>query len=266
MKEHTEMGHSTRFAEKLRTKQLAVGTVISFTDATVTELLAEDLDFVWIDMEHSPQTLQTVQAHVMAAGSLGATPLVRVAWNDHVLIKPVLDLGAEGIIVPQVATAEDARKAVAACLYPPEGVRGFGPRRPSRYGRRSGPEFCRELNQKMICVLQIEHGDAVQNIDQIVAVEGVTSLVIGPNDLAGSLGHTGEPRHPDVLRAIDVVLASAGRRGLPVGIGIGIDSQIAREWVNKGMQWVAIGSDSSLLLSALDQALKTTLATAPNVR
>jgi len=266
MREHAEMGYRTRFAEKLRTKQLAVGTVISFADPTVTELLAEDLDFVWIDMEHSPQTLQTVQMHVMAASALGATPLVRVPWNDHALIKPVLDCGAEGVIVPQVLTAEEARQAVAACLYPPQGVRGFGPRRPSRYGRRSGPEFCRELNEKMICVLQIEHRDAIKNIDQIVGVEGITSLVIGPNDLAGSLGHTGEPRHPDVLRAIDVVLASASRHRLPVGIGTGADSQIIKEWINKDMQWIAIGSDSSLLLSALGHALKTVLAAAPNAR
>src|SRR5580704_10680020 len=141
------MSQSTRFAEKLRTKQTAIGTVISFADPTVTELLAEDLDFVWIDMEHSPQTLQTVQAHVMATGALGATPLVRIPWNNPALIKPVLDLGAAGVIVPMVLTAEDAREAVAACLYPPEGVRGFGPRRPSRYGRRGGPEFCREQNE-----------------------------------------------------------------------------------------------------------------------
>jgi 2-keto-3-deoxy-L-rhamnonate aldolase RhmA len=257
---------STRFAEKLREKELAFGTVISFADSTVTELLAEDLDFVWIDMEHSPQTLQTVQAHVMAAAASGATPIVRVPWNNHVLIKPVLDCGAAGIIVPMVRTADHAREAVAACLYPPEGVRGFGPLRPSRYGRRGGPEFCRKLNEEMICILQIEHNDAIQNIDEIVAVPGVTSLVIGPNDLAGSLGHIGEPRHLEVLRAIDVVLSSAGRHGLPLGIGIGADPQIVKEWIDKGMRWIALGSDSSLLLGALSQALKATQAAAPNAR
>jgi 2-keto-3-deoxy-L-rhamnonate aldolase RhmA len=260
------MSQSTRFAEKLRTKQTAIGTVISFADPTVTELLAEDLDFVWIDMEHSPQTLQTVQAHVMATGLLGATPLVRIPWNNPALIKPVLDLGAAGVIVPMVLTAEDAREAVAACLYPPEGVRGFGPRRPSRYGRRGGPEFCREQNEKMICIIQIEHSDAIKNIDQIAAVPGLTSLVIGPNDLAGSLGHMGEPRHPDVMHAIEVVLASASRHRLPVGIGIGTDPDVAKEWINKGMQWISLGSDSGLLLSALGQALKGVLASPPNVR
>jgi 2-keto-3-deoxy-L-rhamnonate aldolase RhmA len=260
------MDKSTRFAKKLRKKELAFGVVISFADPTVTELLAEDLDFVWIDMEHSPQTLQTVQAHVMATDASGATSLVRVPWNNHVLIKTVLDCGAAGIVVPMVRTAEDAREAVAACLYPPQGVRGFGPRRPSRYGRRRGPEFCRKLNEEMICILQIEHDEAIKNIDQIVAVPGVTSLVIGPNDLAGSLGHIGEPLHPDVLRAIDVVLASAGRRGLPLGLGMGADPQIVKDWIDKGMRWIALGSDFSLLLSALGQALKAAQTVAPNER
>src|SRR5213082_3567099 len=93
---------STRFAAKLTTGEIAFETVISFADPTVTELLAEDLDFVWIDMEHSPQTLQTVQAHIMATRASGSAALVRVASNDHVLIKPVLDCGAAGVVVPMV--------------------------------------------------------------------------------------------------------------------------------------------------------------------
>jgi len=249
------MEKGTRFTEKLAKKEIAFGTVVSFADSTVTELLAEDLDFVWIDMEHSPQTLQTVQGHIMAARASGSTALVRVPWNNHVLIKPVLDSGAEGIVVPMVRTAEDAREAVAACLYPPEGIRGFGPRRPSMYGRLGGPEFCQKQNRDMICILQIEHADAIKNIDPIAAVPGVTSLVIGPNDLAGSLGYMGEPRHPEVSRSIELVLASAGRRGVPVGIGIAADAQVVAEWIEKGMRWIALGSDSSLLLGALGQAL-----------
>jgi 2-keto-3-deoxy-L-rhamnonate aldolase RhmA len=247
-----------KFREKLTKGEIAFGTVISFSDPTVTELMAEDLDFVWIDMEHSPQTVQSVQAHVMATSASGATSLVRVPWNDHVLIKPILDCGAAGVVVPMVSTAEDARPAVAAGLSPPDGVRGFGPRRPSHYGRRGGPEFCQTANQQMICILQIEHIDAVNNIDDIIVVPGVTSLVIGPNDLSGSVGHMGEPRHPKVLHAIDRVLAAAGRRGLPVGIGIGPDPKFVNEWIAKGMKWIALGSDSSLLLGALQQALTAT--------
>jgi 2-keto-3-deoxy-L-rhamnonate aldolase RhmA len=249
------MEKGARFTEKLANNEIAFGTVVSFADPTVTELLAEDLDFVWIDMEHSPQTLQTVQGHIMATRASGASALVRVPWNNHVLIKPVLDSGAAGIVVPMVRTEEDAREAVAACLYPPQGIRGFGPRRPSMYGRLGGPEFCQKQNRDMICILQIEHADAIKNIDAITAVPGVTSLVIGPNDMAGSLGYMGEPRHPEVTRSIEIVLASAGRRGLPVGIGTAADPQVVAKWIGKGMRWIALGSDASLLLGALGQAL-----------
>lgn len=246
-----------RFAEKLKNGETAYGTVISFTDPTVTESLSHDLDFVWIDMEHSPQTLQTVQGHIMATAVTGATPLVRVPWNDPVLIKPVLDCGAAGVIVPMVRTAQDACMAVAACKYPPEGVRGFGPRRPSRYGRAGGPEFCRKLNDEMICILQIEHADAVRNIDAIVAVPGIRALVIGPNDLAGSMNRMGEPDHMEVSAAIDAVVVSAKRAGLPIGIGVGPDGAAIAGWIRKGMQWIAIGSDTSLLLRGLTTSMSS---------
>jgi 2-dehydro-3-deoxyglucarate aldolase/4-hydroxy-2-oxoheptanedioate aldolase len=246
-----------RFTEKLKSGKTAFGTVISFIDPTVTELLSPDLDFVWIDMEHSPQTVQTVQSHIMATMGSGTTPLVRVPWNDAVLIKPVLDCGAAGIIVPMIRTAQDARMTVAACMYPPEGERGFGPRRPSRYGRAGGPAFCKKMNEDMICILQIEHADAIKNIDEIVAVPGIYALVIGPNDLASSMNHVGEPEHEEVAAAIDTVIASAKRTALPVGIGLGPDAGGIEAWIRRGMQWIAVGSDTSLLLHALTTTMSS---------
>lgn len=247
------MHNDAGFIEKLKRGKVALGTVVSFLDPAVTELVAEDLDFVWIDMEHSLQTLPTLQGHLMATKGTHAAPLVRVPWNDPVLIKPVLDCGAAGVIIPMVRTAEDARRAVAACLYPPNGVRGYGPRRPSRYGRLSGPSFCQESNDRMICILQIEHVDAIENFDAIATVPGVTSLAIGPNDLSGSMGHIGEPTHPEVVTAIESVLKKADGLGLPVGIAIGPDPKAIKEWIDKGIRWVAVGSDASLLLRSVRQ-------------
>jgi 2-keto-3-deoxy-L-rhamnonate aldolase RhmA len=240
-----------RFLQKLKRREVAFGTVISSLDPAVTELLAEDLDFVWIDMEHSPQTLVTLQGHLMAAKGTGATTLVRVPWNDAVPIKQVLDCGAAGVIVPMVRTVEEARLAVSACLYPPKGVRGFGPRRPSHYGRLSGPSFCRQANEQMICILQIEHVDALNNIDSILQIPGITALVIGPNDLAGSMNLMGDTGNPAVQRLIEIVIEKGNRAGVPVGIGVGPQAEAAREWIGKGMRWVAVGSDTSLLLGAL---------------
>jgi 2-keto-3-deoxy-L-rhamnonate aldolase RhmA len=243
----------THFRDTLNRGETALGTIISFNDPTITEALCRDLDFVWIDAEHGAMTLPIIQGHVMATKGSRATPIVRVPWNDAVLIKPILDMGAEGIIVPLVRTVDDAAKAVAACKYPPEGVRGFGPRRPSDYGRLGGPEFVKKMNDAIQVILQIEHIDAVNNIEGMLAVSGVSSLVIGSNDLSGSMGLLGQPRHPKVLEAINRVIAAAHRASVFVGIGIGNDAAIINEWISKGMQWVAMGNDVALLLSGLDQ-------------
>jgi 2-dehydro-3-deoxyglucarate aldolase/4-hydroxy-2-oxoheptanedioate aldolase len=242
------MKQPSAFPDKLKAGKLCLGTCITFSDPTVTEALTGVLDFVWIDMEHNPQSLEAVQAHIMATKGTDTTPLVRVPWNNPVLIKPVLDIGAAGVIVPLIRTADDARRAVAACLYPPEGVRGYGPRRPSDYGRSGGPAYCQAANESVITICQIEHTDAVANIDEILAVRGLTSVFIGPNDLAGSLGHIGEPRHPEVRAAIDVVLRAGEKASVPVGLAVGDDPTVLTEWVNKGARWLAIGADFILLL------------------
>src|SRR5262249_9835566 len=161
-----------RFRGKLARGEICLGTVITFTDPTVTEALCQVLDFVWIDMEHNALGLEAVQGHLMATKGSETTPLVRVAWNDPVLIKPVLDIGAAGVIVPLIRSAEDASRAVAACLYPPEGIRGFGPRRPSNYGALGGPEFCRAANRSVLPMVQIEPSEAGLNIEEIVAEPG----------------------------------------------------------------------------------------------
>jgi 2-keto-3-deoxy-L-rhamnonate aldolase RhmA len=149
------MENALKFREKMRNGQVCFGTGITFTDPTVTEALSGSLDFVWIDMEHSGLSLESVSNHILATKGTEAAPLVRVQWNDPVLIKPVLDIGAAGVIVPMIRTAEEAEKAVSACLYPPKGLRGFGPRRPSDYGRRFGPDFCRKANEAILVFAQL---------------------------------------------------------------------------------------------------------------
>ena len=250
------MERASSFKTKLSQGQICIGTGISFIDPTITEALCGLLDFVWIDMEHTALSLETVQAHVMATKGGGTTPLVRVSWNDPVIIKPVLDIGAAGVIVPLIRTAEDARRAVAACRYPPEGIRGYGPRRPSNYGRQGGSAFCQSANESVIVIVQIEHLDAVNNLDEILSVQGLTGIVVGPNDLSGSMGHMGEPRHPAVLRVIETVIAKARQSGVFVGIAVGDDPDVLTEWVDKGMQWLLMGCDFSLLLRAASQVCR----------
>lgn len=250
------MQKTRTFIDKMRDGQVCVGTAITYTDATVSEMLAGALDFLWIDMEHNALPLDVVQAHLIAAKGADCTPIVRVPWNDPVLIKPVLDIGAPGVIVPLIRTADDARKAVSACLYPPDGIRGYGPRRPSNYARLGGPEFCKAANETMIVIVQIEHIDAVNNLDEILAVPGLAAIVVGANDLSGSMGLMGQSRHPEVLRIIDTVIEKARRAGIPVGTATGSQPEHVAEWVDKGMQWIMIGTDYLLMLERADHVAK----------
>ena len=250
-----EMQHVGAFRSKLRQGKVCLCATITVTDATITEALCGVLDGVMIDMEHNALTLEAVQGHIMATKGSDMTPLVRVQWNDPVLIKPVLDIGAAGVIVPSVSTADEARRAVAACRYPPDGIRGFGPRRPSNYGRMGGPEFCKAANEAVIVIIQIEHVDGVNNLDEILAVPGLTGILVGSNDLSGSMGHMGEPRHPDVLRAAEMVIKKTCQTPLFAGMAVGQNPDHLREWMDKGAQWMAIGDDYSLMLRTANQVV-----------
>jgi 2-keto-3-deoxy-L-rhamnonate aldolase RhmA len=238
------------FREKMSRGEVCIGTAITFYDPAISEALAGDLDFIWIDAEHNALSLETIQLHLMAVRGTTTFPVVRVAWNDPVLLKPVLDIGAPGVIVPLIRTADDAKLAVSACRYPPEGIRGYGPRRAARYGRDSGAEYCRQANESIMINVQIEHADAVKNLDAILATEGLSGVLVGPNDLAGSMGHTGPPTHPDVAKAIDTVIAKSRAAKKFVGIGCGTDAAELRNWANRGVQWLLMGADFSLLRKA----------------
>jgi 2-dehydro-3-deoxyglucarate aldolase/4-hydroxy-2-oxoheptanedioate aldolase len=204
-------------------------------------------------MEHNALSLEAVQAHIIATKGSDCTPIVRVPWNDPVLIKPVLDIGATGIVVPFIRTAEETKLAVSACRYPPEGIRGYGPRRPSNYGRLGGPEFCKAANEAMLTIIQVEHIDAVNNLDAILAVQGVAAIMIGANDLSGSMGHMGEPGHPEVKKAIDIVLEKSAKAGMPVGLAVSHDPDVMLDWVNKGAKWLMTGTDFTLMVHTADQ-------------
>ena len=240
------------FVEKIRSGQLCLGTCISLSDAQAAEALGPDADILWIDTEHASIPLDSIKTMMMALKGTDTAALVRVPWNDPVLVKPVLDLGADGIIFPMIQTAEDVRKAVSACRYPPAGVRGFGPLRPLNYGRRDAVEFCDEADENIIVVVQIEQAAAVENIEEIVAVEGLTSLAFGPMDLSASLGHRGQPGHPAVEEAVKRVVEAAKAAGVATGVSIGSDPESVAQWADYGLDWICYGVDVTLMIQCFN--------------
>ncbi len=247
------ISHIHKFREQLRLGRVCLGIGITFSDPTVTEALCDSVDFVWIDLEHNPMSVESMAGHLIAARAGGAPALVRVPCGDVGWIKRVLDSGAEGIILPQAGSADDVRAFVSACRYPPLGTRGYGPRRPSNYGRDGGSDYLARANRDVFVVAQIETAGALADVDAIVSIGGLDSIVVGPNDLSGSMGLPGQPRHPEVLSAIRLIVQKAKAAGLPVGIGMGNDVEHACEAAKMGVQWIQCGSDFSYMNSFADR-------------
>src|SRR5262245_12478900 len=249
------MESTKAFVEKIRQGGVCVGTNITFTDPTAAEALSGLMDFLWIDMEHNALSLEAVQGHIMAMKASRTVPLVRVPVNDATWVKRVLDIGAAGVIVPMIRTLQDAKLAVQACLYPPQGIRGIGGTRASNYGRALSNDFFKNANSDVLIMVQIEHRDAIENLDEILAVPNLSGIAIGRADLSASMGLTGQWDHPKVVEVVEGVIRKARKRNLLVGMGGSDDPEIAGEWVRKGVQWIQMGGDFSLMLRGASQML-----------
>jgi len=245
--------HIHKFRQKMDAGQLCLGTAVTCSDPALTEALCDSVDFLFFDLEHSPTSLEALQAHLIAARAGGAPAVVRVPGAEVSWIKRVLDTGAEGILVPQITSVAEVCSVVAACRYPPLGNRGYGPRRPSNYGRNGGADYIRHANQHLFVAVQIETAAAVQDVDAILAVPGLDSVVVGPNDLAASLGYIGQLHHPEVLDTIQRVVGKARQAGLYVGMGMGPSEDYACLAAKTGVQWIQCGGDCSYLVAFADQ-------------
>jgi 2-dehydro-3-deoxyglucarate aldolase/4-hydroxy-2-oxoheptanedioate aldolase len=187
-----------------------------------------------------------VLANLMAvrSGSLGKTAsFVRIRWNDMVLAKPVLDMGPDAIIFPYVRTVEEARAAVAACTYPPAGVRGYGPLRALGYGADTPLHYVTETFRTLMRFIQVEHIDAVNCLGEMAKVEGIDGFIVGPNDLSGSVGHIGEPLHPDMLPIYDKIGEVLRGSGRLFGVSVGYDVPTIRQWLARGVNLLFTGND-----------------------
>jgi 4-hydroxy-2-oxoheptanedioate aldolase len=230
----------------LRERRPQIGLWSSLCSNVCAEILAgSGFDWILIDTEHAPNDVQDVLSQLQAMNGGTAEPVVRVAWNDAVLIKRLLDLGARSLLVPFVQTAEEARKAVAATRYPPQGIRGVSVTpRANRYGRVPG--YHRKAHEEICVLVQVETRATVDEIAAIAAVDGVDGIFIGPNDLAADLGHLMDTRHPEVMATIAAAFDRIRAGGKPAGILTG-DTEEAARFLEDGFTFVAVGSDLGLL-------------------
>ncbi|SSW62878.1 4-hydroxy-2-oxoheptanedioate aldolase [Achromobacter agilis] len=241
------------FKRALQDGKPQIGLWAGLCSAYSIEIVAgAGFDWLVIDGEHSPNTLQTTLAQLQSMAAYPTAPVVRPAWNDAVLIKQILDAGAQTILVPMVQSAEEAEAAVAAVRYPPQGIRGVGSAlaRSSRWNRI--PDYLQRANDEMCVLVQIETPRSVEALEEILAVDGVDGAFIGPADLSASMGYLGQPDHPEVTKAIDDVIKRIVRSGKAAGIlHSGIEQ--ARHYLSLGATFVAVGVDAILLARAAEQ-------------
>lgn len=225
----------------------AIGSWVGFSDPYAVEMVAEvGFDWLLIDMEHFPITKQSLCTILMACKGSVSTPVVRIPANSRDYIQTVLDLGAQGVMVPMINCAQDARHAVELSHYPPIGRRGLGPTRASHYYQDRG-KYRQEANDDILLIVQIETPEAYENAEEILAVPGVDCAFIGNGDLANFMNH-GEAGSDAVQKVVDRLIELAGKASIPVGLPTWSDEE-CKGYVERGAQIFTIGSDMSFLVS-----------------
>lgn len=245
--------------EKLKQGKVLFGIHIVNTDLQIAELIAGcGFDYLWIDMEHSQgdkKDVHDILIAVRAAGS-DAAPVVRVADIDPVIVKPILEMGPVGIVFPGAQTVEDAKRAVASCCYPPTGVRGFGPRGCIRYGLEDMNEYVSHNEEAVFKMLQIEHKNAYESLDDIIMVDGIDAFILGPNDLAGSYGYYRNWKHPDVVSVIDDTIRRVHAAGKYIGVSTGpYDEESLQYWMAKGIDMISVSNENMFIYNGCKTAL-----------
>ncbi|HGM6602593.1 4-hydroxy-2-oxoheptanedioate aldolase [Serratia sp. BNK-10] len=243
---------TNHFKRALQEKRPQIGLWLGLCSSYSAELLAgAGFDWLLIDGEHAPNNVQTVLGQLQAIAPYPSQPVVRPPWNDAVIIKQLLDVGAQTLLIPMIQNAEQARDAVRATRYPPHGVRGVGSAlaRASRWNRV--PDYLQQADEQMCVLVQIETREAVKNLEAILQVEGVDGVFIGPADLSADMGFAGNPQHPEVQRTIDDAIARIRAAGKAPGI-LMANKALAQRYLEAGALFVAVGVDTTLLARAAE--------------
>lgn len=230
--------------QKLKNNELTIGSWIMISNAISVEVMAlAGFEWLVVDIEHTSIDMETTQILITTIQAYGIKALVRVSKNEEVVIKKVLDIGADGIIVPMINSKEDAMQAVDYAKYPPVGKRGVGLYRATKYGTKF-EEYKKWVDEELVIIAQIEHIDAVNSIDEILQVDGIDGTIIGPYDLSGSMGHPGEFEREDVKMAVQKVLDRCKEHNIPSGFHV-VDTNPEKlnQKIEQGCTFLAYGID-----------------------
>ena len=237
------MNNISKIREKLAKGTLSFGTHCSTTDLDFYEMCGLlDYDYVWIDNEHAGMTQPMIKNAIIATNAGGISAFVRVPDHEMAHVKPVLECGPDGIIFPMVNTAEQAKKCVANCIYPLQGKRGYGPMRAIDYGTMSWEAYGETVNKSFLRMMQCEHVEAVKNLDEILKVEGVDVIICGPMDLSASIGKVGQFFDPEMLELMETIIDKCKAHQKPFGLSIGMHFDLIKFWINKGANFLSMGT------------------------
>lgn len=243
-----------RFKQRLNSGEVQIGLWLGLADTYCAELAANaGFDWLLIDGEHAPNDLRSMLGQLQAIAPYASEAIIRPVIGDTALIKQVLDIGVQTVLVPMVENAAQARELVRAIHYPPQGIRGVGSAlaRASRWN--TIPDYLDQADAQMCLLVQIESREGLANLDAITAVDGVDGVFIGPADLSASMGHRGNPGHPEVQAAIEDAIVRIRKAGKGAGI-LSADETLARRYIELGATFVAVGVDTTVLMRGL-QAL-----------
>lgn len=246
--------------KKIRDNRVAYGCNVTLAEPTVTEIMGNSgFDFFWFDMEHSHLTRHDMQYHLMAARACGDRPtsLVRIPDNDPIIVKALLDMGADGIIFPMIRSCEDVQKAVDSCFYPPRGFRGYSPKAATRYGLDDAQEYIHHGSLSVWKLIQIETVEAYRCLDKILENEDLTGIIVGPADLSGALGKLCHTEDPEVDRVITDIAKRTKAAGKILGTSVGgYDDKTVSRWLRKGFDLVAVGGDINFIRNGSLEAIR----------
>ena len=235
--------------EKIKNKEKLIGMYVQLSDISIARIAAlAGYDFIWVDTEHSYMSYETLVGHIMAIKSVGVPVIVRAPQNDLTATKKIVEMGVDGIIFPMIRTAEEANEAVSNVFYPPYGKRGFGPMNAIDYGFKNPFEYTKESIDNLSVFIQIEHKDAIDNLDEIMKNPYIDGYIFGPNDLSGSYDMLGDIFSQKITHVIKSTVERLHNANKYVGIASGgYSTEIIKHWSSFGVEMLSAGADFDFL-------------------